>query len=279
MTKKKAKKKVEPEQQEVNNLGLIDENTPEGRMFEFERDNPIHIPEKLIYRGVDRTGSDDFNLAAITMEKRDGSPFLIEGDDTIPTVEMWNLDCSPFCEGYTDPQVADVPKEKAKSTVIATDDDVSKIKLDHYEHIIELNVEVVEAKRKYLDAKENATYLNKKYQALSTNLQDLIENSPVLPLFDKTKNEPTPKTESETPKENWRDVTLGSLPYLGNKTLQKLEAHEPSITTLGQFSDWQAKKGDFWAKDIKGIGKKARKEIEDALETYWIAHPQEDSSQ
>lgn len=48
-----------------------------------------------------------------------------------------------------------------------------------------------------------------------------------------------------------------------------------SIETVGQLSDFQAKHGEFWAKEIKGIGKSKAEKISDAMIEFWKKHPQE----
>lgn len=73
----------------------------------------------------------------------------------------------------------------------------------------------------------------------------------------------------------WRSVTLESLtPAIPQKKLQLLAEHVPPITTMGEFSDWQQKKGDpWWWKDIKGLGEGGMTAIVNAADTYWAANP------
>ncbi|HEY3967262.1 MAG TPA: hypothetical protein VGM05_22070 [Planctomycetaceae bacterium] len=76
--------------------------------------------------------------------------------------------------------------------------------------------------------------------------------------------------------ESWRLVPLSTLtPKIGNRALKSLASHAPALTTLGELGDWQAKKSDFWAQDIKGLGNKGKSEIEEAQMGYWSANPRQ----
>lgn len=77
--------------------------------------------------------------------------------------------------------------------------------------------------------------------------------------------------------ENWRAVELVAL-GVAPGTVKKLAEHEPPLTTLGALTDWQTKKADFWANDIKGIGVAAEESIIDACDKYWAEHPPVDPS-
>jgi hypothetical protein len=68
--------------------------------------------------------------------------------------------------------------------------------------------------------------------------------------------------------ENWRTVPVGeALQGLGSRTYKAFELAD--ISTMGDFSDFQAKKGDFWVNDLEGVGPKAAGEIADAAEEFW----------
>lgn len=45
---------------------------------------------------------------------------------------------------------------------------------------------------------------------------------------------------------------------------------EAGIRTLGDMAERQEKDGDFWAKNIKGVGKAAQDSIADASDAYWV---------
>ena len=83
---------------------------------------------------------------------------------------------------------------------------------------------------------------------------------------------PLAKTAKAAP-DAWRGVKLVKL-GLKPRTLKAFAAHTPPLTTLGQLTDHQEKAGDFWAKDIKGVGPKVQDEIADATERFWKDHPE-----
>lgn len=82
--------------------------------------------------------------------------------------------------------------------------------------------------------------------------------------------------EKASDKPDWRIHLLNSLhgPEIPNEILLALVKHEPQIITMGDLVDWQADKGDFWAKDINGIGKVAQDKIVDATAAYWARNKQ-----
>lgn len=73
--------------------------------------------------------------------------------------------------------------------------------------------------------------------------------------------------------EAWRALTLEQIGITGARTLKALHNHTPEILTFGQLAEWQAKKGQYWATDVKGLGPVSKQEIEDATDKYWIDHP------
>lgn len=75
--------------------------------------------------------------------------------------------------------------------------------------------------------------------------------------------------------ESWRECRFDDateFPTLGSLATKLYEA---GIETVGQLSDFQAKHGEFWAKEIKGIGKSKAEKISDAMIEFWKKHPQE----
>lgn len=71
----------------------------------------------------------------------------------------------------------------------------------------------------------------------------------------------------------WTLVKLDTLPFKPG-TLKKLA--KASITTMGELADYTALKGEWWWKDIPGIGEAAAHEIEDITAKFWAANPQVD---
>jgi|GEM_PF-1666211 len=72
---------------------------------------------------------------------------------------------------------------------------------------------------------------------------------------------------------DWKAVELADLtdPHIKVGILKVLA--ENGIYTMGQLAEWQAEKGDFWAKDLKGVGKAACDSISDATDAYWTRNP------
>jgi hypothetical protein len=69
----------------------------------------------------------------------------------------------------------------------------------------------------------------------------------------------------------WAKVSLDDL-FDPKKSTRKTLA-KANLNTVGELSDYQAKKGDFWAKDLDGCGPKMRQEIEDRLIKFWADNP------
>lgn len=70
--------------------------------------------------------------------------------------------------------------------------------------------------------------------------------------------------------EDWRAVPLDTL--FEGRILKAFKGG--GLDTLGALTDWQAKKGDYWAIDLKGIGSKAQEEIDARLLAFWRDNPQ-----
>ena len=102
------------------------------------------------------------------------------------------------------------------------------------------------------------------------------KNSERLPFGEakKTENKPVGDKPISNAQDAWRDVALSSLtPAIKPSKLKVLAENNPQITTLGEMADWQAKKGEFWAKDLRGLGDGGREQIEKACEAYYAANP------
>jgi hypothetical protein len=99
-------------------------------------------------------------------------------------------------------------------------------------------------------------------------LADEVEHTDhVMPAAEKpTAKQPAPADDV------WKAVTLASLhtPAISPRVLKVLAEHEPAILTLGDLTAWQAAKGDWWGKDIGGVGPAAQEEIANAAEAYWM---------
>ncbi len=79
------------------------------------------------------------------------------------------------------------------------------------------------------------------------------------------------RTGADPDDDSWRAVLLEDLadPALKPGVLKNLAENNPPIVTIGDLTDWQEHKGDFWHKDIPGLGKAAADNIADATEAFW----------
>ena len=120
----------------------------------------------------------------------------------------------------------------------------------------------------------NAVYkaAKKRREALEEQLGELLDEVEAGPgpLYANT-------SEDQPDDEEWRAVDLVER-GLSDRVFTSLAEHDPPLTTLGALVDWQAEKGDFWAKDIKGIGEAAEAEIVRVVDDYWEEHPRPDTS-
>lgn len=69
----------------------------------------------------------------------------------------------------------------------------------------------------------------------------------------------------------WTLVRLDTMPLKPGiiKCLQKA-----GITTVGELADFTALHGEWWSKDVPGVGDAARQQVEDTLEKFWAANPE-----
>ena len=78
----------------------------------------------------------------------------------------------------------------------------------------------------------------------------------------------TPKKPAAKDDESWRTVPIGeALQGLGSRAYAAFE--EKKISTLGDFTDFQAKHGEWWAKELPGVGPETQTKIADAAEAFW----------
>lgn len=75
--------------------------------------------------------------------------------------------------------------------------------------------------------------------------------------------------------EAWRSMKIADLtPALKPAKLKALAEHEPRIVTMGDMADFQQNRGEWWWKDIKGLGDSGVEQYADAASQYWKDHPQ-----
>lgn len=154
-----------------------------------------------------------------------------------------------------------------------------------YNQIAELEKDAAEAKADWESLKESTAEAKKFHDAaverLCRKIRDYRPGN--APLFDQAVKSPpieqavTPfSTPTEAPAldESWKAVLIEQLePKLKPGKLKALAENTPPILTIGGLMEWQAKKGDFWAKDIKGLGDGGQEQLVAALDAYWASHP------
>ena len=144
----------------------------------------------------------------------------------------------------------------------------------HMDSVFALNQRVRQAREDWDASRAEAASDKKRYDALVEDLSDLIAQGPSrMPLFGPLSVDAPAADDTDAPTEPespWRDMQLVGLtcPALKPATLKALLENSPPLTTMGKLADWQGIKGDFWAKDIPGIGDKGQAEIED----FQMAH-------
>ena len=69
----------------------------------------------------------------------------------------------------------------------------------------------------------------------------------------------------------WRRVKIENV-VTNEKLAEKLV--EADLTTLGKLSDHMAEQGQWWWKQLPGIGEAAAEKISDMLASFWEAHPE-----
>lgn len=230
---------------EDTQYGLIDENTPIGRTIEFEDGEQVWEFLSL----------DD---GVVTLHLNGAAPETI----TL-TLAEWN-ERAQEATGYTDPQ-DDTPPEQAEPDQPG----------DLPEDVVLAYQAYAGREVQFQDANDTAKAYKKAMEAAQEELNDLLRQhvQGMGPLFagDGSKAADEPASEDA-----WRRHLLKNLtdPAIPEGTLKALAKHEPPIITMGDVSDWVRDKGDFWAKNIKGIGEAAQGKIADATAAYWEQNPQ-----
>lgn len=128
--------------------------------------------------------------------------------------------------------------------------------------------------RDYLAAKEHAKDCKDIYEAAIATLRRLIRElnaaEKPMPLLDSLD-----KPENEQPvNEKWRTVCIDALQAHGVSESIVGKLRDKAIETLGDLADFQGKHGEFWAKEIKGLGPAKAAKVTDAQAAFWQAHPE-----
>jgi hypothetical protein len=124
-------------------------------------------------------------------------------------------------------------------------------------------------------AKENLAQRRKAKESQIEELMNFVRGAEA-PLFDAAAGEDGDDAKPAKPapaKGPWEKVELSQIDGMPKAALRAFNKVTPDpLVTMKDLQEFQAKHGEFWAKDLKGVGPKARQEIEDCLEAFWTAY-------
>lgn len=172
----------------------------------------------------------------------------------------------------TEPTAQEVPaQEPAEETAEEPKPTttVGDLKNDHYERIVEKNLQVRDAGVAFSNAKQKASEAKKRFDRLTADLSDLVAQDPLqhrLPFGDTN----DPETEVSAPNvDQWRakpvyelDIPVGLAEKLVDAGLGK----------LGELQDYWAAGKQLY--DITGIGNEKAAVVADAFSDYGAKHPE-----
>ena len=139
--------------------------------------------------------------------------------------------------------------------------------------------EIRESKSTFEEQNNYAKSLKKKWESLQDDCDKWLDG------IDAANNVSLNGFPADTPlaeiDETWQDVKLADLvdPAIKPAAIKALEDNNPPITTLGELTDWQALKADFWIKDIPNVGAAAAENIADATTGFWERRDAEKNSE
>jgi len=87
----------------------------------------------------------------------------------------------------------------------------------------------------------------------------------------------SPLGQASSDPDGWRAVRLDSLTSpkpITAKVLKALAENSVPIETVGQLQDWVNLKGDYWERDIPGVGPAAAGKISDVMDQFWADNVQ-----
>jgi hypothetical protein len=269
---------------EGRSIGWIEDATPMGRVF------TMRFPD-----GIDR----------MTLIGRSGDSLKFrysDGGQSECTVNGWNEEGNAdgnvsMVIGYADPDGTRVgnfdPPPDAKSSRESDEDDedddeetepeatpakssdpsIPTIPQELLDELNAANKAYNEAALQHHGAAEIAKALKKELDAAQERQNRAVDaiTNPKSPLPLVKEMEKSAESGDATDDEAWRTVRLDSLtgPEISARYIKAMAEHEPPIHTMGDLTDWQELKKDFWAKDIKGLGKAGQDEIAGATMMFW----------
>jgi hypothetical protein len=254
---------------EQASIGNIDATTPVGSIFTMDGGEQYTLTrhqtgdkEGLVLAGIGCASElDGFHGYAEWNE--DYAPFVTEikypEPTTVPAAQFDTVPSNPENPmlGIQGPEPVSVPA----STMDAVEE--ARDRFRESEATYDSLNEQAKAAKKEMDADQEA--LNRAIDAMLDGELVRADGWP--------KNAPLAAVADEAPAGDWQQVELADLadPHIKVGVLKVLA--ENGINTMGQLAEWQKEKGDFWAKDLKGIGKAACDSIAAATDAYWMKNP------
>jgi len=136
-----------------------------------------------------------------------------------------------------------------------------------------------EAESEYLSLKEQAAaakkHMEEAQDALNNAVDEMLDGEATRPDGWPVDAPLAVAAESQSPSPaesgDWEQVDLADLkdPHIKVGILKVLSENDPPLRTLGDLSKVQKADGEFWAKNIKGIGKAALDNIAAATDAFW----------
>lgn len=102
------------------------------------------------------------------------------------------------------------------------------------------------------------------------DLEDFARTCNESPLYKaetRADEEPTQPTEAPSSRDVPIEEALGR--EIGKRAYEAFE--QKGIKTLGDFADLQSKHGEWWAKELPGVGPETQNKIADAAESFWAS--------
>lgn len=153
-------------------------------------------------------------------------------------------------------------------------------RLSHFSEVLEQRRIVRAAWEEWSRQKEISAAKKKKWEAEQSQLDVLLDEDPDQQrLFTTPLAVPPSEPEPEIVQDNWRDLDVNQLQDHGITESQCEKLSAAGIDTLGALQDLMQRNGQFWAKDLKGIGEQKAEKIADAMNVIVIASSDDDDDE
>ena len=180
------------------------------------------------------------------------------------------------CKGEgTKPVPADYAADPAGEMDLRDDEPMPAWKVELVAKIQAAELETQAAETDYLAAKETAKeckdILEGKIAGLRSLVRKLDAAEKPMPLLDGLDKPAGTNGQPAASNDGWRGLCIDTL-ALPETILESMR--QKGIETLGGFANFQRDRGEFWAKDLKGVGPAKATKITEAWEEFWKANPQ-----